>query len=100
MISPFLYYLFLKTVAPKIKARRKRTMKMKNKTCAIDAAPSAIPPNPKMAATIAMIKKITAQRNIILNFSLFKNYLERDFRQHSPLQLLVLFLQSWYTGVC
>ena len=37
---------------------------MKNKTFAIDAAPSAIPPNPKMAAMIAMTKKITDQRNI------------------------------------
>lgn len=39
---------------------------MKNNTLAIDAAPSAIPPNPKMAAIIAITKKITDQRNIVL----------------------------------
>ena len=43
-------------------------MKMKNKTFAIDAAPAAIPPNPNNAAIIATIKKITVQRNIIINF--------------------------------
>jgi hypothetical protein len=40
--------------------------KIKNKTLAIDAAPSAIPPNPKIAAIIAITKKITDQRNISL----------------------------------
>jgi len=35
---------------------------------AISAAPEAIPPNPKMAATIAIIKKITIKRTIILVF--------------------------------
>ncbi len=64
-------------------------MKIKNKTCAMDAAPSAIPPNPKIAATIAMIKKITAQRNIIFGFSCLKIYFGRDIRQRLPLQLLV-----------
>lgn len=42
----------------------KSARKMKNKTLAIDAAPSAMPPKPNMAAMIAMIKKITDQRNI------------------------------------
>jgi hypothetical protein len=37
---------------------------MKNRAFAIDAAPSAIPPNPKIAATIAMMKKVIDQRNI------------------------------------
>jgi hypothetical protein len=32
--------------------------------CAISAAPSAIPPNPKIAAIIAIIKKITIKRII------------------------------------
>ena len=41
---------------------------MKNKTFAIEAAPSAIPPNPNIAAMIAITKKITDQRNIILVF--------------------------------
>jgi hypothetical protein len=45
-----------------------KTRKMKNKILAIDAAPAATPPNPKTAATIAMIKKITVQRNITLVF--------------------------------
>jgi len=44
------------------------TKKIKNNIFAIDAAPAAIPPNPKIAATIATIRKITVQRNIALNF--------------------------------
>ena len=35
--------------------------KIKNSTCAIDAAPLAIPPNPKIAAIIAMTKNTAAQ---------------------------------------
>ena len=49
---------------------RNRTMKMKNKILAIDAAPAATPPNPKIAAIIATTRKITVQRNIIFRFSL------------------------------
>jgi hypothetical protein len=41
----------------------------KNKTLAIPAAPAAIPPNPKIAATIATTRKIIVQRSIIYNFS-------------------------------
>jgi hypothetical protein len=41
---------------------------MKNKILASDAAPAAIPPKPNIAAMIAMIKKTTVQRSIILNF--------------------------------
>ena len=48
----------------------KSARKMKNKTFAIDAAPSAMPPKPKMAAMIAMMKNITDQRNISFVFSL------------------------------
>jgi hypothetical protein len=36
----------------------------------MDAAPAAIPVNPNTAATIATIKKISAQRNIVLSFKL------------------------------
>ena len=43
---------------------------MKNKTFAIEAAPAAIPKNPKKAATIAIIRKITVQRNISCAFRL------------------------------
>lgn len=37
---------------------------MKNRILAIEVAPAEILPKPKMPATIAIIKKITAQRNI------------------------------------
>ena len=46
----------------------KSARKMKNNTFAMEAAPSAIPPNPNMAATIAIMKKITDQRNITQSF--------------------------------
>ena len=49
---------------------RNRMMKMKNKILAMDAAPAATPPNPKIAAIIATTRKITVQRNIIFRFSL------------------------------
>lgn len=35
----------------------------------MEAAPSAIPPNPNKAATIAITKKIAAQRNIMYWFN-------------------------------
>jgi len=35
---------------------------------AIDAAPAAIPPKPKIAAMIAITRKMIVQRNIIINF--------------------------------
>ncbi len=50
---------------------RETTNKIKNKMkriLAMPAAPAAIPPNPKMAAIMATIKKITVQRNITLRF--------------------------------
>jgi hypothetical protein len=40
------------------------TRNRKKMNFAIDAAPAAIPPNPKIAATIATIKNIIVQRNI------------------------------------
>lgn len=43
---------------------------MKNKIFAILAAPAAIPPKPKIPATIAKIINVTVQRNIILKFKL------------------------------
>ena len=52
-------------LAPNTSDSTNKTRKIKNSTFAIEAAPSAIPPKPKMAATIAIIKKITDQRNII-----------------------------------
>jgi hypothetical protein len=48
------------------------TRKIKNRILAIEAAPAATPPNPKTAAIIAIIRKITVQRNIALNFKGYK----------------------------
>lgn len=50
-------------------------MKIRNRILAIDAAPAAIPPNPKIAATIATIKKVTVQRNIIVRFLIIKYFI-------------------------
>jgi hypothetical protein len=41
-----------------------RTIKMKKKTFAIEAAPAASPKNPNAPAINAMTRKIIAQRNI------------------------------------
>jgi hypothetical protein len=49
---------------PKIKDSKKRTIKMKNKIFAIEAAPEAIPPKPKIAAIMATTRNMTVQRNI------------------------------------
>jgi len=50
---------------PKINDKTNKTMNMKNRILAIEAAPAAKPPNPKMAAMIATIKNVIVQRNII-----------------------------------
>lgn len=47
---------------------KKSTIKMKNNIFAMLSAPDAIPPNPNTAAMIAMMIKITVQRNIIYCF--------------------------------
>jgi hypothetical protein len=60
-----LFYFLSK---PDISEIRNRTMKIKNNTLAMEAAPAAIPPNPKIAAMMATMKKISAQRNIIIQF--------------------------------
>ena len=59
---------FLKRLAPNRIAIINNARKIKNNTFAIEAAPSAIPPNPKIAAMIAMTKKIIDQRSIMLLF--------------------------------
>lgn len=59
---------FLNKLAPKISVRRNNTTKRKNRNLAIDAAPAAIPVNPKTAAISATMKNVNAQRNIDLNF--------------------------------
>lgn len=59
----------LKILAPNKMAMTNKARKIKNNTLAISAAPSAIPPNPNIAAIIATMKKITDQRNISLFFN-------------------------------
>ena len=49
---------------PKIKEITNSTRNIKNRSFAMPADAAAIPPNPKTAATSAMIKNITAQPNI------------------------------------
>ena len=41
---------------------------IKNRILAIDAAPAAIPPKPKIPAINAMIKKLIVHRNIAVKF--------------------------------
>ena len=53
-----------KIFAPNIIVKRNNTIKMKNRTFAMEAAPAAIPVNPKIAAMMAIIKNITAYLSI------------------------------------
>jgi hypothetical protein len=66
MRIPKLY--LLKILAPNSMAITKSARKIKKSTFAISAAPSAIPPNPKIAAMIAITKNIIDQRNITTEF--------------------------------
>ena len=43
----------------------KSTRNIKKSTLAIDVAPAAIPPKQKIAATMAITKNISVQRNIV-----------------------------------
>lgn len=52
---------------PIIKDNTNNTKNTKNKILAMDAAPAAMPPKPKIAATMATIKNMTVQRNITYN---------------------------------
>jgi len=56
------------TLRPSNKNTTNTTTKRKKKNLAIDAAPSAILPKPKTAATIAITKKMAAQRNMFVFF--------------------------------
>ena len=49
---------------PAIRLSTNKTKKIKNRILAIEAAPDAMPPNPKIAAIIAMTKNIMVQRSI------------------------------------
>jgi hypothetical protein len=62
------YYFLLKTVNPRINAIRNNTINIENKTLATDAAPSAIPVNPNIAATIAIMKKVADHLSIAFVF--------------------------------
>jgi hypothetical protein len=53
---------------PKINERMKSTRNMKNRIFAIDVAPAATPPNPNIAAIMAITRKIIVQRNIKKDF--------------------------------
>ena len=53
---------------PNNKLSTNSTRKIKNNTLAMPAATAAIPPKPNTAAMIAIIRKITVQRNIIVSF--------------------------------
>jgi hypothetical protein len=59
--------LYLRTI-PDINDITNNTRKIKNSTLAIEAAPAAIPPNPKTAAIIATIRNVIVQRNIVVEF--------------------------------
>src|SRR5687768_10407482 len=50
---------------PKNRLMMNSTRKMKNNTCAMLDAVAAMPPNPKMPATMATTRKINAQYNIV-----------------------------------
>jgi len=56
---------FPKSFAPNNKVSINKTMKIKNNTLAIEAAPAAIPVKPNIAAIIAMTTKMTAHLSII-----------------------------------
>ena len=50
------------------------TANRKNTIFAMPAAPAAIPPNPKIAAMIAIIKNQRANRNMIIYFKLLNAF--------------------------
>jgi len=62
--APVFINYFPKIFAPKMRTKIKSTRKIKNNILAIDAAPAAIPVKPKIAAIIAIIKKIAAHLSI------------------------------------
>lgn len=61
------------TLFPKANDIRKRTRKMTNRILTIDAAPAAIPPKPKTAAMMAIMRKVTDQRSILVDFKFDNN---------------------------
>lgn len=53
---------------PRRRLTRKMTRKTKKRILAMSVAVPAMPPKPKIAAMIAMMKKMTAQRSIVTSF--------------------------------
>ena len=64
-------YTFL---LPPINDSRNSTIKIKNSILAIPAALAAIPPKPNTAAIIAITRKVTVQRNIVVSFKMNNDY--------------------------
>jgi hypothetical protein len=56
-------------VIPRISITIQNPRKIKKRIFAIEAAPAAIPVNPKMPATSATTKKINDQRSIKMNLN-------------------------------
>ena len=75
-------------LAPKARVATNNTIKIKKRILAIEAAPAAMPPNPKTAAIIAIIKNVTAQRNIVVEFKLNLKFNGRVIMQHLPVLLV------------
>ncbi len=71
------HYGTLLPLQPKTKKITHITRNRKNKNFAIPADAAAIPPNPSTAAISAIIRKITAQPNIVSPFSLQTNRINR-----------------------
>lgn len=63
-------YFFLKSVAPKMRLSTTSARKTKKITCAIEAAPCAMPVNPNSAATIAITRNMAVHFNIIVSIGL------------------------------
>jgi len=57
-------------LAPNRMAITNNAKKIKKRTLAMSAAPSAMPPNPNIAAIMAIMKNIIDQRNIVLILSI------------------------------
>ena len=69
---------------PSIKLRINKTIAIKNTTLANVAAPAAIQPNPKITATIATIKKVIDNLNIVRCFKDFNLIVQLFSHSHRP----------------
>ncbi len=63
---------------PRINAITNNTINIANNTLATEAAPSATPVNPNIAATIAMIKKVADHLSIVYKFKVFGKSIVKD----------------------